>query len=120
MQRLRSLTAVFALMFLGACIAINTQTTTVTAYEHDGKLYHVEDIAEEKSKSDDVDRTVTMWQVVDGKRQFVGFYTAGETPPDKDEIPAESGHKRTILTVVQQGRSVGLVTESKKEVVGGH
>lgn len=117
MRRIFLILPLIAGLALAAC-TFYQQTSRITAYKFGGKIFHVEDFTEEVA-DDDIDRTVTMWQVVDGERRFVGFYTADETPPEEDDIPAEGGHKRTILTVVQQGQNLGVVSTTKREIPGG-
>lgn len=84
------------ILFLTACTTgIFTATTTTTTYTHEGKTYQVQHFDDGKTSN------VTMFEMVNGERQFAGFYTVGETRAD------EEVNRRNIRNVIDNGEEIG-------------
>ena len=101
------------LVALSACIG-GTAAYTDYTFVHNGKTYVVQDFSFGPTQN------VTLFEVVDGERKFVGFVDGDgisihslRTKP----IPEEEGHRRTIMTVMQQGEQQGEPTTRYQESI---
>ncbi len=80
-------------LFLAACVGFISQTTS-TFYQYEGKTYEVQEFKGNVGN-------VTMFEIVDGERKFIGFYTLGDPKPE------EEVNRRRITNVVENGTQVG-------------